>query len=332
MELTRRGLLTAAAGSAGVAALAGCTGDPSSASGSQAGGPTVRASFFVFGDIAARVAGDAAETDLLVPIGQHGHGWEPGPSVREEIHEADLFVHGMEGFQPWVDNINRDLEADGSDVALIDASAGVSLLESGGGGDDHADDEHSHDDDDHEHEHGDGTDPHFWMDPIRVKQAVNTVRDALVDIDPDNADAYTDNAETLRDRLDGLDEEIESTVSNASSDVILVAGHNSFGYFSERYGVDVEALTGLSPDDRPTPRDIQRARESVQTHGLRYICADPLESQQAAEQLASETDVEEVLPLTAMPGLRETWDENGWGYVDVMENVNLPTIERVLNP
>lgn len=91
------------------------------------------------------------------------------------------------------------------------------------------------------------------------------------------------------------------------------------------------ALTDVSPDDRPTPRDIERAQTVVETHGLRYVCADPLESQQAAEQLVAETDAEAVLPLTAIPGLTEEWAANDWGYVDVMEQVNLPTLARALD-
>ncbi|WP_410323117.1 metal ABC transporter substrate-binding protein [Natronomonas sp.] len=367
MELTRRRLLTTGTAVAGIGGLAGCVDGSigQNADSNTADTTTARSSFFVFGDVASRIAGSAADAELLVPVGQHGHGWEPGPSVREEIHEADLFVHGMEGFQPWVDTIKHDLEADGSDVVPIDASAGISLIEAGDSGhdhddehgddhtddehgddhtdehgDDHTDDEHGHDHDDehgddhtdeHDDEHGEGMDPHFWMDPLRMKDTVETVRQGLTDVDPENADVYAENAESFSDRLDELHGEIESIVANASNDVILIAGHDSFGYFSDRYDVRVEALTSVSPDDIPTPQDIQNAQEIISTHDLRYICADPLESQQAAEQLVAETDIEEVLPLTAMPGLTDEWAADDWGYLDVMESVNLPTIERIVN-
>ena len=376
MELSRRRLLSVAAGTAGTGILAGCTGGGTT-SGSESDTTTARASFFVFGDLTERVAGETAATDLLVPVGQHGHGWEPGPSVREDIRDADLFVHGMPSFQPWVDDIKTDLDADSPDVSTVDVSAGLDLLAAGGGHegdhtqeshdgdhteesheDDHTEERHdgdhtetghdsdhteeSHDDghteesheDDHTetgHDHGSGMDPHFWMDPLRVKTATDTVRQALVDIDPDNADAYAENAEAFGDELDTLHERLESVVADASTGVVLVAGHNSVQYFGDRYGVTVEALTNVSPDDRPTPRDIERAQDVIETHNLQYICADPLESQQAADQLVEATDAEAVLPLTAMPGLTDEWDDEEWGYVEVMENVNLPTLERALD-
>ena len=359
MGFTRRRLLMGTVGALGAGVLAGCTGDTVGGRGSGSGSPTAQASFFVFGDLASGVAGDAADASLLVPIGQHGHGWEPGPRVREGIENADLFVHGMSGFQPWVDDIRADLRADGSDVATVDVSAGLELLEAGGGhddprdGDDHDDhgdgheddagdhddhddhsdeqeddrDDHQHDDD---HQHGEGMDPHFWMDPLRVGEAVGNVRRGLVDVDAEGADAYADNAESLRGELEDLHDRIDSTVADASKSVILVAGHDSFGYLGDRYGVGIEALTDVSPDDRPTPRDIERAQSVIDAHDLRYVCADPLESRRAADQLVAETDAEAVLPLTAMPGLTEAWAENDWGYLEVMENVNLRTLRRAL--
>jgi zinc transport system substrate-binding protein len=356
MSHTRRTFLSAAVGVVGLGAIAGCQG-----SSAEQSTDIAQSSFFVFGDIASEVAGDAATTELLVPVGQHGHGWEPGPRVREDIYETELLVHGMTGFQPWVDTILNDLDADGADVATVDASADVDLLAAGGDhgehhtGEEHHDegthtgehhgDEETHTDEHHdeethtgdheegghdEHDHG-SMDPHFWMDPLRMKDAVGTVERALTDVDGENADSYADNAQAYRDRLDDLHARMDSMVADASTETVLVAGHDSFSYVGDRYGVTVRALTGLSPDDQPTTRDIQQAREIVAEHDLQYICADPLESQQAAEQLVAETDAEAVLPLTAMPGLTETWASNDWGYVEVMENVNLPTLERALD-
>ncbi|MFW5918224.1 MAG: metal ABC transporter substrate-binding protein, partial [Haloferacaceae archaeon] len=259
-----------------------------------------------------------------------GHGWTPGPRVREEIHNADVFVHGMEGFQPWVDDIKTDLAADGSGVVTVDASADVDLLEADGDRDDEHDEDTHDDEDQDEHEHDEAMDPHFWMDPLRLEQAAGTVRQGLADVDPDNADAYTENADAYRARLNDLHEQIESVVAEASKDTVLVAGHDALGYFSDRYGVAVESLTNVSPDDRPTQQDIERAQEIIDAHDLQYVCADPLESQQAAEQLVEETDAEEVLPLTSIPGQTEQWAEDDWGYVEIMKNVNLQTLERAL--
>lgn len=358
MDLTRRRLLATTAGAAATGMLAGCTAGTPDGGGERRDGTTARASFFVFGDLLSAVAGDATRTDLLVPVGQHGHGWEPGPRVREAIRDADLLAHGMVGFQPWLDDIRTDLDADGAAVTTVDVSADLDLLGSGTGheeahsgdahseeaeheeatheGTEHEEEGHSEETDHEEtdagadaHDHG-PVDPHFWMDPLRLRTAVGTVERALADVDPDNAPAYAENARRHRERLARLHDDIETTVADADVDTVLVAGHDSFGYLGDRYGVEVAALTGVSPDDRPTPRDIERAQAVVRDHGLRYVCADPLESQRAAEQLVAETDAEAVLPLTAMPGRTTEWAADGWGYVEVMSEVNLPTLARAL--
>ena len=324
---TRRQFVSSAAGMACIGAMAGCLGSPAAG---ESTGNAARASFFVFGDVTSHVAGDAMSADVLVPVGQHGHGWEPGPRVREAIRNADVFVHGIPGFQPWADDIIKDLRADGEKIVTVDASAGIPLLEAGAGHG-HGDDHEEHEEDSHDEEHGEGKDPHFWMDPLRVRDAVDNVRDGLTDADPDNADSYATNAENYRARLDNLHDRLAAAVETASADVILVAGHDSFQYFADRYGIRIEALTDVSPDDQPTPRDIERAQHAIEEHGLTYICTDPLESQQAAEQLVAETDAVGVLPFTAMPGLDAEWAEADWGYLEIMKHVNLQTIERALD-
>lgn len=325
---TRRRVLSALTALAGLGAASGCL-DGSSRAGGR-GGPVARATFFVFADVAANVAGEHGSASALVPVGQHGHGWAPGPRIREEMYQSDLLLHGMDGFQPWVDDILGDVDEEGEDVVTVDVSADVDLLSAGAGGHDHdGDDQESDGHDSDGHDHG-AVDPHFWLDPLRVADAASTVEAAFAEADSEHTDAYADSAAQYRSELESLHERLQSVRDAASNDVLLVAGHDAFQYLSARYDLQVESLTGVSPDDQPTTRAIETARDVVEEHDLQYVCADPLESQRAAEQLREETAVEEILPLTAMPGRSDAWAENDWGYVDVVENVNLPTLERAL--
>lgn len=276
--------------------------------------------------MARHVAGDAASVETLVPIGQHGHGWEPGPDVQGRVLESDLFVHGMPGFQPWADDIRTSLEADDSGVSEVDASADVELHEIGADGHVH-DDEHAEESE--THDHGE-LDPHFWLDPTRVATATETLRDAFQSVDAANADAYAANADAYRETLSELDAAFEDGLADRERDVLLVAGHDAYGYLADRYDLDIVALTGISPDEEPSPRDIERAQATIEEHGIRHVLVDPLESDRAAQQLVSETDAENVLPLTPLPGVMTEWEENDWGYVDIMREVNLPSLRTAL--
>lgn len=380
IRYTRRGVLGAGAGIVS-AGLAGCVGSGGSA-GSDTGGEKLnaQASFFVVGDFARQVAGDVASVTTVVPIGQHGHGWEPGPDVQRDVLTADAFVYVTEGFQPWADDVISNIESDGAGVAVIESAAGIDLLsadehdheegehgtetgthdehENGSGSqaghegesseshDDHGEDGHGNESDHAEderetngnttegdgHDHGGGgMDPHFWLDPRRAKQAVETVRQGLTDADPgNNDDAYADNAAAYSERLDELDETFERALGNAPRKHVLVAGHDAFSYLGARYGFTVHALTGLAPDDQPTPQDVSEAQSIVDAHGIEYVLAPQLESKRAANQLVAETSAREVLEVTPIPGTADEWERQNWGYVEIMEEVNLPSFRRAL--
>ena len=381
---TRRQLFGATASLVGAGILAGCTGNVDSAgaggenASGESGDTTAQSSFFVVGDFASHIAGNAATANTVVPVGQHGHGWEPGPQVQKAVLDSDLFVYTVEGFQPWADDLVASLREDDADITMVKAGSGIDLLEED---DDHGHDEangtederghdsesehdgeqenqsdsghnetdskrdeghrnendSSHDEehgnessDEHGHAHQAEADPHFWLDPMRAKQAVSNIRQEFVDLDSANADAYATNADQYRSRLEDLDSTIQSALNNRSKNVVFVAGHNAFRYLGERYEFEAETLTGLSPDDQPTPKDIERAQEIINEHGLEYVLADPLESQRAAQQLVAETSAREVLPLTPIPGQTQEWANKGWGYVEIMEQINLPTLKQAL--
>lgn len=332
---SRRQLLARGAAALALGSMAGCLGGRVSSPSDGSAAPTAQASFFVFGDFATKISGDIATAETLVPIGQHGHGWEPGPRIREAILAADLFVYGMAGFQPWADDVVRDLRADDANVRIVAAGDRIDLIESAEDHDHDGHEEGVHDDREDEAHDGDEhaleADPHFWLDPIRAMQAAGNIQAGYAAVDPDNATTYEASASVYQDRLADLHGTFETGLSDRSRDVILVAGHDAFQYLHDRYGFEIESLSGLAPDDTPSTRDVARAQQLIEEHELAYVCADPLESQRAADQLVAETDARAVLPLTAMPGRTTAWKDDGWGYLEVMERVNLPTLQRALD-
>ncbi|MCL7417728.1 MAG: zinc ABC transporter substrate-binding protein, partial [Halalkalicoccus sp.] len=212
MDGTRRRFLQGGVGAL-AAASAGCLdslgGGAPSVGGGGGGDAAATASFFTLADFSRNVAGDAISVENAVPMGQHGHGWEPQSDITVEIVEREAFVHlGIEGFQRWADDVAHEIEQNHDDVALIAAAEGVDLTEYGqrdeGGHNGH---EHSHDGESgeehgHDEEHGEGNyDPHFWVDPVRSQRAVETIRDGLVEVDDGNAEAYEANADAYLGEL-----------------------------------------------------------------------------------------------------------------------------------
>lgn len=334
MRQTRRSVLKGGAGLLAAGGLAGCTDVLGEGSGSGSG---VQASFYLLYDFADRIAGEETDVESIVPFGQHGHGWQPSGQVQKEIYQSAAFVYMGEGFQPWADDVVNNLRADDAGVTVVAARHGIDLLgrnashegeeehdnESGDGHDNESDDGH---------DHGDATgDPHFWLDPMRAKQAVDNIRDGLIEADPDAETELREQADAYKSEIDDLHATFESRFESAEQSHVLVAGHNAFQYTGARYGFTVHALSGVSPDEEPSGQAIRDAQATIEEHGIEYVLTPTMESDRAARQLVEETDASEVIEISALSGVKEEWTERGWGYLEVMENVNLPALTRALH-
>ncbi|MFW6434953.1 MAG: metal ABC transporter substrate-binding protein [Halovenus sp.] len=308
---SRRSVLAAAA-SAGVVGLAGCTGGGSSSR-------DVVASFFTFYDFARQITAETPITvENLVPVGLHGHGWDPDPTVTRDIIEADAFVHVGEDFQPWADRAIQTVRDDGAETHLVNSRAGVDLVDLA-------------DTAEEDEQVSDGKDPHFWLDPARAKVAVDNIETGLATVYPEQEGTFAANAETLRGELDELDEEWQAVFDAAERDVVFLAAHNAFEYIGQRYGASVRPLvTNLAATDDVRPADRRRAQETIAEYDIRYIGAAIFEPRRPAQRLLEDTAVEAYYPVTPYAGTREEWVDRGWGYFEIARQINLPTFEIVL--
>ncbi len=188
----------AAASVLAAAGLVGCA--PTSAA--DDGRLAIVASTDVYGDIAARIAGDAADvTSIITSAAQDPHSYEASAQDQLAISDADLVVRNGGGYDPFVDSL---IDASGNgDVVLLDA-VDISGLSPD---DDHAaeeSEEHAADEDDHGHI--EGFNEHVWysfeaMDALAAELAAQ-----LGDLDAANADAYQANYEGFAADLGALEE------------------------------------------------------------------------------------------------------------------------------
>jgi zinc transport system substrate-binding protein len=322
--VTRRSAL--AAGGAALAGLAGCTALPSApgqVGGGPDDGPVAVASFFSFYDFGRQIAeGTPLTVENLVPTGLHGHGWEPNTSITQRIVEADAFVHVGEDFQPWADRAIRTVEGDDVDTALINARAGVELVDLAA----------SLDREEEGVGEGRGKDPHFWLDPRRAKASVDNIAEGFAEIVPDHADVFRENAATYRrEVLDRIDADYEAIFDRAERDIVQLAAHNAFQYIGVRYGVRMRPLvTSLAASNDVKPSDLREAARVIRENDIRYIANGVFESQRPARQLVRETAVDAYFPVTPYAGVREEWVAEDWGYEEIADNINMPTFEIVL--
>jgi zinc/manganese transport system substrate-binding protein len=238
----------------------------------------VSASTTQVADLAANVAGERAEVRGILAANSDPHDYEPQPSDAEALLDADLIVASGGDLDIWVEDL---AEGSGTDAPTIELVDSVETIEGGEHGDEeHGDEEGPSEEDDHgseEDEHAEGeeaADPHWWQDPTNAILAVEAIRDALIDVDPDGADVYEENAKSYIEELTALDSAIEDCMEAVpASDRRLVTSHEALGYFADRYDIEVvgAALPALTTQAQPSAGETAELVELIEEEGVSAV-------------------------------------------------------------
>ena len=184
--------------------------------------------------------------------------------------------------------------------------------------------EHGHgEEDEGEDEHGQShgeLDPHFWFDPLRVKQAVNSIAAQLSTLDPAGQAVYRENAAAYNRELDALDAWISEQVGTLPEDRrVLVTSHDSFQYFAQRYGFEVAgAIFPVTTEAEPTAQDLAMLIETIEHEGVPAVFTERSHSERLAQRVAEETGATLVGGLYT-GSLGDTGGEAGT-YIDLMRH------------
>jgi zinc transport system substrate-binding protein len=256
----------------------------------------VLAAFYPLAYAVERIAPRSAVVENLTPPGVEPHDLELSARDVERVRDADLVFYVGGGFQPALEDAVQD--ARGRAVDLLD---GVDLL-AGADADAHGSAETA------DHEDG-AADPHVWLDPIRFAGIVERIGRELGRPGP---------AERLGRELRALDGELTRGLSDCERRE-LVTSHAAFGYLADRYGLRQIAITGLSPEAEPTPRELERVVEQVEEHRATAIFSETLVSPRLAETVARETGAATAV-LDPLEGLTESQADAGEDYFSVMRS------------
>jgi zinc transport system substrate-binding protein len=294
--------------------LTGCAAFSDDSAPSPGGRLQVVAAFYPLQYVAARVAGDHADVIDLTKPGSEPHDLELSPAQTAQVIDADLVVYER-GLQAAVD----DAVAQDGGGATVDAGEVAGLEPIGHDGHDDA----AHDQGGEEPESGDlgDLDPHFWLDPLKLAKVADAVADALAKLDPEHAADYRANATALDSDLQDLDGEYSTGLQGCERDTVVVS-HNAFGYLG-RYGLYIEPISGLSPDSEPTPADLARLQQLIESDGITTVFSERLVSPRLSQTLADDMGITTAV-LDPIEGLSdETADED---YLSLMRE-NLSALE-----
>ena len=123
------------------------------------------------------------------------------------------------------------------------------------------------------HDHG-VNDPHFWLDPVRVRDIVPEIERLLSEIDPANAAIYGANAARLIRRLEGLHRQLEAVLAPVREVPYLVL-HDAYQYIEARYRLAAIGSLVLDPEVRPGARHVAGIRRIVAQSKVRCVFSEP---------------------------------------------------------
>ncbi len=271
----------------------------------------------ILADWVKAVGQDRVSVFSLIPAYADPHTYSPGAQDIARVSGADLVVViGLSVEEASLEKLmGRAIRNPDSIVAL---GQFVDPLESGDTGADHshAGGGESHDHGPEAHEHG-PLDPHFWMDPVRVKLAVDVIAENLSRADPDGSGFYSANAAAYNQELDDLhawiSEEVQAVPDGRR---LLVTAHSSFQYFAVRYGFEVVGTVfPLSTEREPSAQEIVELIEAIEHAGAPAVFTEAAIPARLSERVADETGV------TLVGGLHTgslTEGGNSDTYLDMM--------------
>lgn len=112
-------------------------------------------------------------------------------------------------------------------------------------------------------------DPHVWFDLDLWSTAVESIRDALIAMDPDGASVYRANAAAYIAQIEDLDEYVTARALEVEERVrVLVTAHDAFNYFANRYGMQVRGLQGISTESEASTADVQELARFISERGI----------------------------------------------------------------
>ena len=293
-----------------LALAAACSSWTSGSTGPEddGGALTVVATTNFAADWVENIGGDGVEIFSLVPVGADPHAVAPGARDVARVADADLVVSVGLGLEAsWLSDLVVNAAADASRVVSLGEVADPIK---GAGGNDLP--------------NSGPFDPHFWLDPVRVKLAVSEVAMRLSSTRPENGAVYEENAAIYNRRLDDLHLWIKGQVAVIPSDRrLLVASHDSLRYFASRYGFEIVGtiMPGTTTEREPSAEELAALVRRMEELDASTVFGETTANERLAEAIVAETDARLVRLHTGSVGPPGSGAET---YVEMMRtNVKL---------
>jgi manganese/zinc/iron transport system substrate-binding protein len=203
-------------------------------------------------DAVENIGGDRVLVESLMGPGSDPHLYVASESDVSRLSEADIIFYNGLFLEARMQSVLQQL---GQRKPVIAVGAQVTA-------------DHLLDSEDYEDAH----DPHIWFDVQLWMQAVTTVRDTLIEVDPQHAAVYQANAEGYLAQLADLHAYVLAQANRLPAEQrVLITAHDAFRYFGQAYGFEVHGLQGISTEAEAGTADVQALANFIAENQIRAI-------------------------------------------------------------
>ena len=224
--------------------------------------------FTVIADMAQNVAGDAAIVESITKPGAEIHNYQPTPGDILKAQDADLVIWNGLNLELWFEKFFQNL----SDVPEVVISKGIEPMSIGEG------------------PYTGKPNPHAWMSPDTALVYVDNIRDAFVEHDPANAEAYKANAEAYKTKIKETIDPIRAELAAIPEERRwLVTSEGAFSYLARDFGLKVAYIWPINADQQGTPQQVRKVIDIMRSENIPVVFSESTVSDKPAQQIARET-------------------------------------------
>ena len=223
--------------------------------------------------------------NMIISPGMEVHGFEATLKDVSMVQESDIFIYVGADDDEWVNDIEVQ------NTKMVPLSGIVEFTE----------------------------DDHPWTSPKNAIIITEALCNIICEKDPDNADTYRKNTTAYVNELKKLDKEIEETVKNGKTNMLVFAERFPFKYLAKDYNLEYcSAFDGCSTETDPSLKTINTLIETVKSENIPVVFTIEFSEATIIDRICEETGAQKLL-MHSCHSVTEQEFNNGETYLSLMK-------------
>ena len=253
--------------------------------------------------LAEAVGGARVDVESLAAPEQDPHAIELKPAQLARARSAALLIRVGLDHEPWIAKLRLP-----ESVIVVDASQGVRLIQT-------QTPRLRVERRAHVHAYGN---THYWLDPENAVPITAALRDALARLSPQDARFFEANRNAFVEALTKKIEDWKKALAPFRGAKMVVV-HDSWSYFTERFGLQIVAAAEPHPSVPPSPAELAALFQRMREAGVKILIADPHANPSLVRQITAKSGAHAVTLFPTGRDYVRLFDENVSRLVEALK-------------